>query len=196
MSTLRSPRMAFILPLAAFLVFVGFAAAALFATLRGERDIAQLPSAMLGKPAPVTQLADLQSPAATVSVAQFAGAPLLVNFYASWCAPCRAEAPALALLAKDITILGIAYKDNPADTTRFLDDYGNPFIATGIDRDGTAGISWGLYGVPETYLLDSEGIIRLRHAGPIDRRVLNEIIMPAIWEMSVIGEQPAIGEKK
>ena len=111
------------------------------------------------------------------------GAPLLVNVFASWCAPCRAEAPALALLAEEIRIMGIAYKDKPKDTRRFLDQYGNPFAAIGVDRDGDAGMGWGVYGVPETFLVDAEGTIVLRHAGPIDRRVLDDVLRPAIRKL-------------
>ena len=107
----------------------------------------------------------------------------MVNVFASWCAPCRAEAPALAVLEKDIPILGIAYKDKPSDTREFLQQYGNPFIAVGIDRDGAGGRALGVYGVPETFLLDKDGTILLRHAGPIDRRVMDDILLPQIREL-------------
>ena len=173
-------RLAFILPLAGFLILAGFAAVALMATLSGDRDMSQLPSAMVGKPAPSVALPDLQNASGTVSVADFAGKPFLVNVFASWCAPCRAEAPALELLSREITIMGIAYKDRPEDTKEFLQTYGDPFAGIGVDRDGAAGMAWGVYGVPETYLIGADGKILLRHAGPIDRRVLDEILRPAI----------------
>ena len=176
-------RLSFLIPLAGFLVLAGFATLALFATLSGERDVTQLPSAMLGKPAPTTPLPDLLNDGAAVSVADLRGVPFLVNVFASWCAPCRAEAPALALLAEDIRIMGIAYKDKPEDSRRFLTQYGNPFVAVGVDRDGAAGMGWGVYGVPETFLVDADGTIVLRHAGPIDRRVLDEVIRPAIRDL-------------
>ena len=176
-------RLSFLIPLVGFLVLAGFATLALFATLSGERDVTQLPSAMLGKPAPTTPLPDLMYDDATVSVTDFRGRPFLVNIFASWCAPCRAEAPALALLAEDIRIMGIAYKDKPEDSRRFLTQYGNPFVAVGVDRDGAAGMGWGVYGVPETFLVDADGTIVLRHAGPIDRRVLDEVIRPAIRDL-------------
>ncbi len=108
---------------------------------------------------------------------------MLVNVFASWCAPCRAEAPALAILEEDIRILGIAYKDKPADTRTFLQQYGNPFVAIGVDRDGAGGMALGVYGVPETFLLDADGTILLRHAGPIDRRVLEDFLLPRIQEL-------------
>ena len=144
-------RLSFLLPLAAFLVLAGFASVALLATLRGERDISQLPSTMIGKPVPQVALPDLNNPQRNVGPAQFAGAPLMVNVFASWCAPCRAEAPALDLLEEHVPILGIAYKDKPADTQTFLQQYGNPFIAIAVDRDGAGGRALGVYGVPETF---------------------------------------------
>lgn len=173
-------RLAFAIPLAGFLVLAGFASIALLATLRGERDMTQIPSAMVGKPAPTAALPDLRDADGTVSAADFAGRPYLVNVFASWCAPCRAEAPALALLAEEIDILGIAYKDRQEDTNDFLATYGDPFAAIGVDRDGDAGMRWGVYGVPETFVINADGIITYRHAGPIDRRVLDEELRPAM----------------
>ena len=179
----RPLRASFLIPLVAFLVLAGFATAALMATLRGERDVSQLPSTMIGKAVPDVVLPRFDAEAGDVGPAQFAGAPLLVNVFASWCAPCRAEAPALAILEEDIRILGIAYKDKPAETRAFLQQYGNPFVAIGVDRDGAGGMALGVYGVPETFLLDADGTILLRHAGPIDRRVLEDILLPRIQEL-------------
>ena len=174
------PKLSFILPLIGFLILAGFAAAALFATLSGSRNPAQLPSVLISKPAPATPVPLLDNGLGTLDLADFAGEPLLVNFFASWCAPCRAEAPALALLAESVMVIGIAYKDKPADTTAFLTQFGNPFSAIGVDRDGRLGFAWGVYGVPESYVIGSDGTVLLRHAGPIDRRVLDEVVMPAI----------------
>ena len=183
-NTARTRRLAFLIPLAGFLVLAGFASLALLATLRGERDMTQLPSAMVGKPAPAVALPDLRDAGGTVSAIDFKGRPFLVNVFASWCAPCRAEAPALALLSEEIEIFGIAYKDKPEDTRGFLATYGDPFEGTGIDRDGDAGMRWGVYGVPETFLVDASGTIILRHAGSIDRRVLDELLRPAIRDLA------------
>ena len=174
------PKLSFILPLIGFLILAGFATAALFATLSGSRNPAQLPSVLIGERAPATPVPLLDNGMATLDLADFAGEPLLVNFFASWCAPCRAEAPALALLAESVIVIGIAYKDKPADTTAFLTQFGNPFSAIGVDRDGRLGFAWGVYGVPESYVIGSDGTVLLRHAGPIDRRVLDEVVMPAI----------------
>ena len=183
-NTVRTRRLAFLIPLAGFLVLAGFASIALLATLRGERDMTQLPSAMVGKPAPAVALPDLRDAGGTVSAIDFKGRPFLVNVFASWCAPCRAEAPALALLSEEIEIFGIAYKDKPEDTRGFLATYGDPFADIGIDRDGDAGMRWGVYGVPETFLVDANGTIILRHAGPIDRRVIDELLRPAIRDLA------------
>ena len=188
-NTVRKRRLAFLIPLAGFLVLAGFASLALLATLRGERDMTQLPSAMVGKPAPAVALPDLRDAGSTVSAIDFKGRPFLVNVFASWCAPCRAEAPALALLSEEIEIFGIAYKDKPEDTRGFLATYGDPFAEIGIDRDGDAGMRWGVYGVPETFLVDVSGTIILRHAGPIDRRVLDELLRPAIRDLTA-GTKP------
>ena len=188
-NTVRTRRLAFLIPLAGFLLLAGFASLALLATLRGERDMTQLPSAMVGKPAPAVALPDLRDAGSTVSAIDFKGRPFLVNVFASWCAPCRAEAPALALLSEEIEIFGIAYKDKPEDTRGFLGTYGDPFVGIGIDRDGDAGMRWGVYGVPETFLVDVSGTIILRHAGPIDRRVLDELLRPAIRDLAA-GTKP------
>ena len=188
-TTVRTRRLAFLIPLAGFLVLAGFASIALLATLRGERDMTQLPSAMVGKPAPAVALPDLREAGNTVSAINFKGRPFLVNIFASWCAPCRAEAPALALLSEEIEIFGIAYKAKSEDTRAFLATYGDPFADIGIDRDGDAGMRWGVYGVPETFLVDANGTIILRHAGPIDRRVLDELLRPAIQDLAT-GTRP------
>ena len=136
------------------------------------------------KPAPQTNLPRLVQTVSTtdnnVSVTMFQGKPVLVNFFASWCAPCRSEAPALEMLSKRVAIFGIAYKDRGEDTTAFLQQYGNPFQAIGMDADGRTGIKWGVYGVPETYLLDANGVVKLRHAGPLTRGVLETTIFPAL----------------
>jgi len=156
------------------------AAVALYATLSGTRNPTQLPSVLVGKAAPETPVPLLDDPAKSLDLSRYAGQPLVVNFFASWCAPCRAEAPALALLAEDVQVVGIAYKDRPADTAAFLEQFGNPFVDIGVDRDGSLGFAWGVYGVPESYVLGPDGTVLLRHAGPIDRRVLEDALLPMI----------------
>ena len=177
-------RLSFLLPLLAFAVLALFGAIALYSTLSGSRDPAQLPSVLVGNPAPQTTLQRLRqrdhNNENSVTLTEFRGQPLLVNFFASWCAPCRAEAPALEMISEDIAIFGIAYKDRSEDTAEFLRQFGNPFQAIGMDIDGRTGIRWGVYGVPETYLLDADGIVVLRHAGPLTRGIIDNTIMPAL----------------
>ncbi|MEC7208617.1 MAG: redoxin family protein, partial [Pseudomonadota bacterium] len=131
-----SKRLSFLLPLLGFAVLLGFSAVALLATLSGTRDITQLPSVLIGKPPPPTELALLTEPSAFLDLSAFSGEVTAVNFFASWCAPCRAEAPALEQLSQQLPIIGIAYKDKPEDTTAFLAQYGNPFRQIGVDADG------------------------------------------------------------
>lgn len=177
-------RPSFFIPLIAFLGLALIGGLALKDTLSGSRNPSQLPSVLIGKTAPNTPLPLLNNTAAALSLAAYRGEPVLVNFFASWCAPCRAEAPALEQLSAHVTIIGIAYKDRSEDTAQFLQQYGNPFSAIGTDDDGRAGISWGVYGVPETYLIDKTGTVKWRHAGPLTRDVITTILMPQLAEMT------------
>ena len=177
--------LSFLLPLGVFLGLAALGAVALYGTLSGSRTPDQLPSVLIGKSAPPLNLPRLvtaksaRASAAQVTIEPFRGKPLLVNIFASWCAPCRAEAPALEMLSKRIAILGIAYKDREEDTQQFLGQYGDPFRAIGIDRDGRAGIARGFMGF-ETFLLDADGIVRLRHAGPLTKDVIDNKLIPAL----------------
>ena len=180
-------RLSFLLPLLAFAILALVGAIALYSTLLGNRDPAQLPSVLVSKLAPQTTLQRLRQRdhinENSITLREFRGQPLLVNFFASWCAPCRAEAPALEHLSNQISIIGIAYKDRPQDTRKFLQQYGNPFVAIGRDNDGRAGMAWGVYGVPETYLIDPSGQIKWRHAGPLTRDVITTQLLAKLTEM-------------
>ena len=176
-------RPTFFIPLIAFLGLVIIGGLALQGTLSGSRNPNQLPSVLIGKPAPDVPLPLLQNSRAKLALDAYRGQPLLVNFFASWCAPCRAEAPALEHLSNQISIIGIAYKDRPQDTLQFLEQYGNPFVAIGRDDDGRAGMAWGVYGVPETYLIDPSGQIKWRHAGPLTRDVITTQLLAKLAEM-------------
>lgn len=161
------------------LLFV--AMAGLFWLGMQREDPTALPSALEGRSAPpmtLTQLGDL-SPLSR----EMLDAPgvKLVNFWASWCAPCRAEHPILTeLAAEGIAIHGINYKDDPAKALDFLAELGNPYAAVGADPSGRTAIDWGLYGVPETFVIDGNGTVLLRFAGPITRQELDRKIRPAI----------------
>lgn len=156
-------RLAALIPLAALLALV-----ALFAGWSLHRNPQVIPTAMVGKPLPDLKLANLGG-RGTSSLRAIAKGPALVNFYASWCAPCAIEAPALmALKAEGVRIIGVAYKDDPAAAQAFLKRLGDPYSATVQDADGGAGIDFGLTGVPETYAIDARGVIRAKRAEPID----------------------------
>ena len=176
-------RPTFFIPLIAFLGLAIIGWLALQGTFSGSRNPNQLPSVLIGKPTPDVPLPLLQNNQAKLALDAYRGQPLLVNFFASWCAPCRAEAPALEHLSNQISIIGIAYKDRPQDTLQFLEQYGNPFVAIGRDNDGRAGMAWGVYGVPETYLIDRSGQIKWRHAGPLTRDVITTQLLAKLAEM-------------
>ena len=172
-----------LLPLIVFL-----ALAALFFYRLGAGDPARIPSALIGRPAPVTNLPPLPGlqrdgksvpgPGATT----FQGPVTLVNVWASWCVPCHDEAPFLEQLAKDkrIQLVGINYKDPPDNARRFLNRYGNPFSAVGRDEAGRASIDWGVYGVPETFLVGRDGRIAYKLVGPITTDNLARTLLPEI----------------
>lgn len=171
-------RLFYILPVVAFLGLGWF----LYASLRPAPPAA-LPSALLGRPAPALSLPPLDDAALGLGPADYASADrvTVVNLFASWCIPCREEAPALAQLAraKGVRLIGIAYKDTPKAARAFLDEYGDPFERLAIDADGRAGIEWGISGVPETFVIDRHGIVRGRF-GPLTRDGLAADLMPAI----------------
>ena len=146
----------------------------------------ELPSALIGKPVPEFTLPPLPLPGADarpgLSSADLKGAPSLVNMFASWCIPCKAEHPFIQRLAesKAIAVYAINYKDKSEDAAAWLKELGNPYERIGADRDGRVAIDWGVYGVPESYIIDSQGIIRYRHVGPITLRDIDETILPLI----------------
>ena len=161
------------------LLFAALAGLFYFGMFRDDPDA--LPSARIGQPAPPVVLTQLgPDPAFTDETLRETGVKL-VNYWASWCAPCRVEHPNLTQLAEEgIPIYGINYKDDAAKALAFLEELGNPYEAMGADPSGRTAIVWGLSGVPETYVIDGEGNIVLRFAGPITQRVIEERIRPAI----------------
>ena len=176
-------RPTFFIPLIAFVGLAIVGGLALQSTLSGSRKPNQLPSVLIGKSAPDFPLPLLQNNQAKLALDAYRGQPLLVNFFASWCAPCRAEAPALEHLSNQIGIVGIAYKDRPQDIREFLQQYGNPFVEIARDDDGRAGMAWGVYGVPETYLIAPSGQIKWRHAGPLTRDVITTQLLTKLAEI-------------
>lgn len=172
------------LPLLVFL-----ALAALFLSrLEEGGDPSRVPSALVGRGAPVTVLPPLDglnrdgAPVPGLDVAALKGKPALVNVWASWCAPCREEHPLLMALAQDprIRVVGINYKDAPDNARRFLGQYGNPFAAVGVDPKGRAVIDWGVYGVPETFVLAPDGTIAHKFVGPLSPRAIESELKPLL----------------
>ncbi|MEO1138623.1 MAG: DsbE family thiol:disulfide interchange protein [Pseudomonadota bacterium] len=146
----------------------------------------ELPSALEGEPAPVVALAPLGDKVLFTDSDLRTGGVKLVNFWASWCGPCRVEHPHLSTLAEEgILIYGVNYKDKAGNALGFLDELGDPYAAIGADLNGRMALDWGLYGVPETYVIDGQGRIVLRFAGPITQRVMDSDIRPAIAAAAV-----------
>lgn len=142
----------------------------------------RLPSTLIGKPVPDFDLPPIEGRADGIATADLAGEVSLVNVWASSCVPCRDENPLLVELAESgaVPIHGINYKDAPDAALAFLDELGDPFTRIGADRNGRISIDWGVYGVPETYVIDAEGRIAMKHVGPFDRQILETEIMPVV----------------
>ena len=174
------------LALLPLLVFAGFAAVAakmLYEQDVNGLDVSAIPSALIGTKAPTLALPPLEGakvPPLTDDAIR--GKLALVNVFASWCVPCRQEHPMLKELAKDsrLTIVGINYKDKSENALRFLGELGNPYAAIGIDPNGKAAIDWGVYGIPETYLIAPDGTIVFKKVGPIDGASYERDLIPAI----------------
>jgi len=179
----RRPTVLLLLPLAVFL-----ALAALFLFRLGAGDPGRIPSALIGHPAPATTLpavAGLERdgrPLPGLDGSGFKGQVTLVNVWASWCIPCHDEVPYLERLGQDsrIRLVGINYKDEPDNARRFLGRYGNPFVASGADQTGRAAIEWGVYGVPETFLVGRDGRIAYKLVGPVTADNLESTLGPEI----------------
>jgi cytochrome c biogenesis protein CcmG, thiol:disulfide interchange protein DsbE len=167
-------------------VFLGLAA--LFLIRLGAGDVSRIPSALIGHPAPATLLPGVAGlehngkPVPGLEADSFKGAVAVLNVWASWCVPCRDEAPLLLALARDqrVRILGINYKDSAENARRFLARYGNPYVANGADLNGRASIEWGVYGVPETFVVGRDGRIAYKLIGPIEPNNLEKVLKPEI----------------
>lgn len=180
--TRRPRRWLMLLPLAAFLAL----SAIFLMQLLSGRDTSTVPSALIDKPVPQVTLEPLEEMGLPgLDPAEFQGKVSLVNVWGSWCAPCRAEHPLLMELARDdrVTMVGLNYKDKPENARRFLGELGNPYDAIGVDRTGRAAIEWGVYGVPETFLIGPDGTIRYKHVGPFTPESIRTDLMPRVEEL-------------
>ena len=179
-------KLAFLVPVALFATLLAIFSIGL------THDPHLLPSALIDRPVPEFALPGLYDDAEGLARKDLGGQVRLVNFFASWCAPCREEHRQLLALAHHpgITVDGIAYKDKPEESRRFLDGLGNPYRRIGIDRKGTTAIDFGVYGVPETYLVDNGGHIRYRHVGPLTAEEVEQTILPLIRQIERSAASP------
>ena len=166
----------FLVPLGIFIVLVVFLAIGL------TRDPREVPSPLIDKAAPPFTLVQLHEPARQLSVADLKGQVWLLNVWASWCVSCRQEHPLMVELSKAgvVPIYGLNYKDKRDDALRWLDQFGNPYALSVMDADGKVGIDYGVYGVPETYVIDKSGTIRYKQIGPVTPEVLKQTIIPLV----------------
>jgi cytochrome c biogenesis protein CcmG/thiol:disulfide interchange protein DsbE len=169
----------FILPVLLFVTLAAYFAIA----LRPGNDPRELPSALLNKEAPQFTLAGLNG--AGIARDGLKGGPVLINFFASWCVPCRVEHPLLMRLAErdHVPLYGIDYKDQPDAARKLLAQLGDPYRAIGQDSDGRTGLDFGVYGVPETYVVDGRGFIRKRFVGPLTAQQVDRELLPLLKEL-------------
>jgi cytochrome c biogenesis protein CcmG/thiol:disulfide interchange protein DsbE len=169
----------YLIPLGVFIIIVGFLAIGL------KLDPRLVPSPLIDKPVPQFTLPEVKAADETVDSADLRGKVSLLNVWASWCVSCREEHPLLVELSRSgrATIYGLNYKDRREDAIRWLDYYGDPYIASAHDFEGKVGIDFGVYGVPETFVVDRNGVIRYKHIGPISKETLEQRIMPLLQEL-------------
>ncbi len=173
-------RVFYLLPLVLFMILATYFAV----SLRPGHDIHELPSAMIEKPAPPFDLAGLDN-TKPLALDALKGHPFIINFFASWCVPCRIEHPLLMRLAEQnhLPLYGIDYKDRPADGSHLLATFGDPYRRVGMDLDGRVGLDFGVYGVPETYVVDSAGVIRRRFVGPLTAETVDKDLLPLLKQL-------------
>ena len=173
-------RLAYVLPL---LIFLGLTAFFMKGLTLNPREV---PSPLINKDIPVFELPALRNGDKSLTQDDLKGRVTLVNFFASWCGPCKIEHPLLMAQAKQKTInlVGINYKDKPEDALAWLKRLGDPYSRIAADRDGRIAIDWGVYGVPESYLLDKEGKIRYKKVGPLNAEDLEKTVLPLVKELS------------
>jgi cytochrome c biogenesis protein CcmG/thiol:disulfide interchange protein DsbE len=179
--------------LLAALLAAGFAALVLllgWGVSQSDRpDRESLPSPLIGKPAPEFSLPVLHDSAYRVGSEELRGKPYLMNVWGSWCPACQVEHPVLARYAetKRIRVVGYNWKDEPEDALRWLEQFGNPYWVVITDYEGGTAIEWGIYGAPETFLVDAEGIVRWKHVGPLTDELIDDVVAPMVEAMEAGG---------
>lgn len=169
-----------------FLIPLGvFAALLIFLGIGLKLNPREIPSPLVGKPAPQFSLSELADPAALIAPPDMAGQVWLLNVWASWCTACHDEHAALLALAQQnvLPIIGLNYKDNRSDGNRWLQRFGNPYQRSAFDANGRVGIDYGVYGVPETFLIDKQGVIRFKFIGVLTPEIIREKMLPLIKEL-------------
>ena len=168
-----------VIPLSVFIIIVAFLWVGL------GRDPREVPSPLIDKPAPAFELAQLHAPDKRLGTADMKGQVWLLNVWASWCVSCRVEHPLLVELAKSnvVPVIGLNYKDKPSAGMAWLTQNGDPYKLSVVDADGRVGIDWGVYGVPETFVVDKNGVIRYKQIGPITVEALQQKILPLVREL-------------
>ncbi len=169
-------------------VFIALLGLLFYGVLVSDRaDREALPSPLIGKPAPEFSLPVLHEPGRLVSSRDLRGQPYLLNVWGSWCPACRVEHPVLTRFAesKRLRVIGYNWKDEHADALRWLEQFGNPYWLVLVDYDGRKAIDWGIYGAPETFLVDAEGIVRWKHVGPVDDTIIAGELLPALDAIGV-----------
>ncbi|MEG3789148.1 DsbE family thiol:disulfide interchange protein [Lysobacter sp. CCNWLW3] len=171
------------LPLAVFAVLAVLLAAGVWLSRNPNREA--LPSPLIGKPAPEFSLPVLHEAGRLMSSEQLRGSPYLLNVWGSWCPACRDEHPVLTRFAetKRVRVIGFNWKDEHADAMRWLEQYGNPYWMVLADYDGKVAIDWGIYGAPETFLVDAKGVVRWKHVGPMSEATIRDELLPALTEV-------------
>ena len=169
----------YLLPLLVFVVMAGFLAIGL------KLDPREVPSPLIGKPAPAFDLPQLATPDQRLAAKDLRGQVWLLNVWASWCVACRQEHPLLVELSKSgqVKLYGLNYKDKREDALRWLANYGDPYLESVSDTDGLVGIDYGVYGVPETFVIDKQGVIRYKQIGPVTAEALRDTLMPLVAKL-------------
>jgi len=168
------------LPLAIFFALVTLLAAGVWLSRKPDREA--LPSPLIGKPAPAFRLPVLHEPGRMVKSGELLGAPYVLNVWASWCPECRVEHPVITRFAETrrVRVIGYNWKDEHADAMRWLEQFNNPYWLVLVDYDSRAALDWGIYGAPETFLVDAGGIVRWKHVGPLTDEIIRDELLPEL----------------